>query len=156
MDSSQIDAKIDRDIRRVGWAVIAVFADTQAMQPGFSYTVGFEETLDFPEVIVFGLPPEHAQTILNTLGERIKKGRTPPFGKRLSELAEGHELLLQEIGTAAAAEYMFQAAARYDGWNFRAAQLIWPDPRNRMPWEPGYDNRFRTAQPLLYERVARA
>jgi len=32
---------------------------------------------------------------------------------------------------------------------FPALQLVWPDKQNRLPWEPGYDQRFSKKQPML-------
>ena len=156
MDAGQIQKKINDDVQRVGWSVISVFADQPTLTPGFAYTVGLYKTLRFPEVVILGLPPDAAQPILNTLGKRVREGRRTPMGERLANLAEGHEMVLQEIAPDAIDRHLVQACNWYKGHHFSAAQLIWPDPANRMPWEPDFDQRYRFAQPLLYAPDANA
>ncbi|MBS1838674.1 MAG: DUF4262 domain-containing protein, partial [Actinobacteria bacterium] len=34
-----------------------------------------------------------------------------------------------------------------DGW--RMLQFIWPDRSGLLPWDPGYDERLRLAQPII-------
>jgi hypothetical protein len=41
------------------------------------------------------------------------------------------------------------AVAWYRGAPFAAVQLLWPDRNGMLPYETGYDQRLRMAQPVI-------
>jgi hypothetical protein len=41
------------------------------------------------------------------------------------------------------------AVAWYRGTPFEAVQLLWPDRNGMLPFEPGFDQRMRLAQPVI-------
>jgi hypothetical protein len=46
-----------------GWFALHVF-DPEGLEPQFSYSVGFTQTLGTPEFVVFGLPKDLRHNIL--------------------------------------------------------------------------------------------
>ena len=125
-----------------------------ADQSPFVYTVGLAglET-PHPEFITFGLPPTVAASWLNHLaidevinaGRRFRPGRLPGFWSGKLDA-----WLLQVADTT---EHLAMSN-RIFGSPFApvdALQLVWPDAKNRFPWDPRYDLR-RSAQPLLGPR----
>lgn len=56
-----------------GWAVRHVGEDRASGAAAFSYTVGLT-ALDHPEVVITGMPFEHAQTFLNNIRFDVRIG----------------------------------------------------------------------------------
>src|SRR5438445_2793259 len=67
-------AELHRLIDEHGWAVRHVGAGTEPGQAAFSYTVGLT-AMGHPEVIVTGLPFDHAHTFLNNIGADVRGGK---------------------------------------------------------------------------------
>ena len=45
---------------------------------------------------------------------------------------------------------LFAGATRFHGRDdYRVCQFVWPDRNGKMPWDEGYDNRLRLAQPVI-------
>lgn len=69
-------------VHRLGWAIQYV-GDEECSRPGcacppragpsFAFTVGLFG-LRYPELLIFGAPPETAAAVLNDLGERVRAG----------------------------------------------------------------------------------
>ena len=151
-------ADMDRKVRKFGWARVYVFGDDCAAAPGepctaasgdchtlgFGYTVGLSRHYGHPELVMTGVPVE-ATEVLNILGERIRDGAVLRPGERLSI---GHTLTarLLEVDWEQSHRNM-PVAWRLNGGPVDALQVVLPDSRNRMPWEPGY-SLSPEAQPL--------
>ncbi|WP_170226461.1 DUF4262 domain-containing protein [Rudaeicoccus suwonensis] len=128
-------------IDRYGWAVRHVAAGDG--RPPFSYTIGLT-ALDHPEMVMVGMPREPAHAFLNLAGDAIKAGRTFQHGEITDALTDGAGI---GIITVVAAEELTAVAQVY-GVPVQALQLIWPDSKGWLPWEPGYNNAAET-QPFL-------
>jgi hypothetical protein len=70
--ADQHDAWQRDTIRRHGWALQAVPGDEDG--PPFVYTVGLSG-FGHPELILFATAPATAATVLNDLGELVRRGR---------------------------------------------------------------------------------
>lgn len=66
-------------IDRFGWAVVPVGDGSRA----WAYTIGLVE-MDHPELVVMGMPPERAGTLLNSLAARICDGVKFLDGQRVA------------------------------------------------------------------------
>ena len=140
-------------IAMFGHAVIGIAADSKSKppKPGFAYTVGLEATYRHPELIVFGLPYEVAQQVLNDLAARIKDdGFAPRDGDSDDKTIRGHRVFFRAVPSALSQKHLRVANVLAN--NVSALQIIWPDPFGKFPWEEGADERFALAQPLLYEQ----
>jgi hypothetical protein len=124
-------------IDRYGWAVTAVFPTDDAPGAPFAYTVGLT-THGYPELIISGLDPTISQTLLNDLAARVYD-RAEQFtaGQRISDLLAGYDAVIVE-GPATEALHPGAAFARYGRDRVSLQQIVWPDPRGRYPWDPGY------------------
>jgi hypothetical protein len=127
------------NIERVGWAAVGVFPTTHdpPETPHFTYSVGFHETLDLPEVIVFGLGAETGHSLLADVYERGKAGETFEPGVRYDGFLVDYPVEFREV--AAPRRPLNMARAHYRPDDFPAMQLCWPDKAGRFPWEDGYD-----------------
>lgn len=129
-------------IDQFGWAVRHVFAVTEE-QVGFSYTVGLT-AMHHPEVVITGMPEEHAHTFLNLVGDDVRTGKRYQDGITTDELTEP------------GAPVVFIRAEQVDGLvaveevygRVEALQMVWCDSSGHLPWEAGYRN-GPDVQPLL-------
>lgn len=145
-----VPADLDAMIARYGWGITAVF-DPAGIDPPFAYTTGLSK-LDLPELIVFGLPGQAAHGLLNIIGRKLKGGEQLPLNTRLDDIADGFPAVLLAAAREHTDRYMYATSSRYPG--YRALQLVWPDPQSRFPWEFGFDEHYRSAQPLLqHQRI---
>jgi hypothetical protein len=127
-----------------GWAVRNVMAGPEEGDDvEFSYTIGLT-ALGHPEVIILGMPSEHASTFLNMIGDEVQRGGRFDHGTVTGEFTSDDSPVVfiraedTERLTAVAEVY-----GRVD-----ALQMVWPDSTGRLPWQNGYRNPPET-QPLL-------
>jgi hypothetical protein len=142
--------QIEQLVAAHGWAVQGVFADPAAGEPTFSYTVGLYRTHKHPELVVFGVSPEVAKTILNRVAFRFAKEGEPIVpGVRYDEILEGFPVVFVTAGQDGVDSHLYAYEWFYKGQTPPVLQMVWPDTDGRFPWEDGFDRRFDAAQPLL-------
>lgn len=61
-----------RDIDRHGWS--GVYVGDYHSAPSWAYTIGFDETLDHPELVAFDLPKASANELFWRSFEALRKG----------------------------------------------------------------------------------
>ncbi|AJF08283.1 hypothetical protein GSUB_17560 (plasmid) [Geoalkalibacter subterraneus] len=144
---NKIKKKIVSDIENVGWSVIGVFGDIEKNEPPFSYSVGFSR-MGKPEIIVVGLPLEIAQSIINEIGQRFKKTGVFPVAGDIRDDLANLPCTFIALSEQAVKERLRAATALMDP-PVEALQLIWPDRQGKFPWDEGFDESMRAAQPLL-------
>ena len=109
----------------------------------FCYTIGLT-ALGHPEVIVLGMPAEHASTLLNMIGDEVQRGgrfdRGTVTGGFTGDDSPVVFLRAEETERLTAVAEVY---GRVD-----ALQMVWPDSTGRLPWQSGYRNPPET-QPLL-------
>jgi hypothetical protein len=138
-------AKQDHHIADVGWAVTLVIPD--ADEAPFAYTVGLTAHTA-PELVITGLPPDIAHTLLNDMATRaLHHGARWQHRDRVTDLFAGFDSMVIN-GAANDLITPGTANARYGARRVRLQQIVWPDPDGNFPWETGY--RYpATDQPLL-------
>ncbi|WP_249037931.1 DUF4262 domain-containing protein [Actinoplanes italicus] len=128
-------------IEKFGWAVVHV-VPTEDDPPDtvpFAYTVGLTG-YGFPELVIAGLPPETGHVLLNEMAGRVcDEGLLLRHGHRIRGLLEGQDV---RVVGGEISEVLFPGAAlmRYGDGRVRLLQLTWPDPKDRFPWQSGYDS----------------
>lgn len=148
---------IDRRIRKHGWT--ATYVGDYQSSPAWAYSIGFEERLGQPEVIIFDLSPSDANGLLWWIykslenGElRIVEGETwAPEGDVIGVWREAHPTQVEtpDAWFAAALERRARKGMHVHE-PFRAFQLVVRDAAEKFPWDEGYDERLRHKQPALY------
>lgn len=126
-------------IQQFGWAVVHVLpADEDP--PGtvpFAYTVGLTAA-GRPELIIAGLPPDLGHQLLNELAARVhEEGARFQHGRRVTDLIVEQDVVIL-TGAPTPELWPGAALARYGRPKVRLQQLVWPDPENLFPWQPGY------------------
>lgn len=144
----EADAKAIADIEKYGLHVISVREDDD--HAPFTYSIGIEQSLGMPELIVIGLKSEVAHSAIDECYRLMKEGGAIAPGARVADLlGGGFECLIGEASSEQVADYMHWASWLYKGQPFRAYQIIWPSTTGVFPWEAGASNWFIARQPLL-------
>ena len=127
---------IAANIEKHGWDALHVF-DAQGQRSDFSYSIGFEQTFGHPEIVIFGLRRDVAQTILSDIASHLVNGvRFEPYERLGNVLGPDLEVQFRPVRDHAFSEYLGRAVQFY-GKPFRAWVMIWPDKEGRLPGEPG-------------------
>ena len=144
--------KIEWMIETDGFAVEPVppRADSEPPQAGYTYTIGFPEHTGFPDVVVFGLTPVAARGLIGLVAELLVGGTEIPVGVEVVGLLDND--LRARFAPVDLAQWgaLFEVAASwYRRDDFDVVQLIYPDRNGFLPYEPGFDQRMRYAQPVV-------
>lgn len=156
MDETEIERrraelieKIEDGIGRVGVFVIATWLEEERVP--MNYTIGMQEA-SLPELVILGVDQNVGHAVLNAAARKMREtGEALPEHQRLDKLIDNLDVVAVRLDPARAAEFLKLAAQRAENKElaFSAMQLVWPDPQNRLPWEPGFDTRFNAYQPML-------
>ncbi len=144
--------KIEWMIETEGWALepVAPRADTDPPTPAYAYTIGLPALVGFPEIAVFGLTPVAAKGLLGLVVDACRGGTEIPIGVELVGLLDNElrctfaNVDLEQFGA-----FFGTAAAWYQGEGFSMVQLVYPDRNGFMPYEAGFEERLRFAQPVV-------
>jgi hypothetical protein len=136
-----------------GWTVIGIMAEGN--QPGWMYTVGLEQTVSHPELIITGvgtaLNEKVAYFILSHLAGEIVTGRRLVPGEPVAQCLEGgYELMPVDVYDPYEGDTFNIAKHLYRGEDFAVLQLVWPDMDHRYPWDPDWEQGYH--QCLIGER----
>ena len=145
-DSEQ---KVHDDIKKHGCHVMGVFEDEE--YPSFSYSIGMEESVSSPEIIVVGLKHSLAQSIINNYHSRIKNGEVFGVGKKYPGFLGGFEVCFIEISNENREELLCWADWYYERKPFRALQMVYPNTSGVWPWEEEASESFLWWQRILNE-----
>lgn len=160
--SGQLDAseqKVVDDIRNYGCSIMHVF-DADGDLPEFSYSIGFPESVNQSEVIVFGVKREVRHFMINEIRAQCAEGLKLQDGLRISGLLDGYDCVAKYVTDAEAIREHFGWAlwyhnARRDLAMHDAFQIVWPGAEQGLfPWEQGCDPIVIDSQPALYEGTA--
>jgi len=145
-----------RRVRKHGWT--ALYVGDYATPPAWAYSVGFDETLDQPEVIVFDVPQESANGLMWKTFRALKDGSLVlEDGKDWTDAPEGR-CVWRKVDPSqidgpdgwfsfASARRQVRTGRRFGLEGF---QLVLCDEKGLMPWDDGYDERLRPRQPALW------
>ena len=144
--------KIEWMIETEGWALepVAPRADTDPPVPAYAYTVGVPALTGFPEIAVFGLTPVAANGLVGLVVDALRGGTEIPLGVELVGLLDNElRCLFAPVDLDAAGDLFGTARSWYRGETYAMAQLLYPDRNGFMPYEPGFEQRMRLAQPVI-------
>jgi hypothetical protein len=144
---AEMDRRVDAYVQRYGMTVMSVGGDEA--RPEWAYTIGLQRRFGHPEVGISGLPTKTAHAILNEIARRVARGEDARTGTLDASTLARLPCAFRSIrGSDLDAHHWAMGLRHYGGTHFDALQLVWPDPRGRFPWEPGWET--EPAQELLY------
>lgn len=144
--------KIEWMIETKGFAVEPVAADpsTDPPSPAYTYTIGVPAAVGYPEIAVFGLTPVASTGLLELVVDACRGGTEIPVGIELVGLLDNDlRCLFAPIDLEQWGGHFATATAWYRGEPFDLVQLLYPDRNGFMPYEAGFDQRMRYAQPVI-------
>ncbi len=144
--------KIEWMIETKGYAVEPVGADpsTDPPSPAYTYTIGVPAAVGFPEIAVFGLTPVASAGLLDLVVGACRGGTEIPLGIELVGLLDNDlRCLFAPVEVETWAPMFGTAVAWYRGEPFELVQMMYPDRNGFMPYEAGFDQRLRYAQPVI-------
>jgi hypothetical protein len=144
--------KIEWMIETNGWALEPVTprADTEPPTPAYAYTIGVPALVGFPEIAVFGLTPVASNGLITLVVDALRGGTEIPLAVELVGLLDNElRCMFAAVDTDQAAGTFTTLDAWYRGQPYDVVQLLYPDRNGFMPYEIGYDQRLRYAQPVI-------
>ncbi len=143
----EIDSRVLRDIREVGWHVVKVLEDAEG--PPHAFSIGLHERFDHPEIVVVGPDLEFLHQLVNAVGEQVREGRRFEGGSEASGILVGRDCAFRDVAKAWYPVFLGYAGWYYRGAGFPALQCVWPDPEGLFPWQPGFHPELARLQPVL-------
>ena len=150
------ERKVVENVREFGCHITFVFDDEQD-GPDFAYSVGFDETVQQPEVIMFGLPQKVMKFSINETLQSCRDGLELEDWTQIEGILEGHRCIARTVHPSRVSRKYFNSAIWYQGAKadletIRAVQLVWPGSLDGLfPWDEGCAAVVRDLQPALYE-----
>lgn len=114
----------------------------------FAYTVGLSRRYRHPEIIVYGLPPDAMQAILEACGEAVRAGARFTPGTRTSSILANHDVEFRAVQQPKNVHQAGYACWFHGGDWFPLLQCVWPDKHGRFPSDPKAPAWLKKAQPL--------
>lgn len=130
-DMDTADRKRLHDIVRHGWHVLKVMEDDEG--PAFAFTIGLYHSFKHPEVLMAGLDLDFMHSILNNIGDDVKKGMKYEAGKAYPEIVADYNCSFQRIDRRLYKDYLGTAMYFYKPETFPALQCVYPDKAGRFP-----------------------
>ncbi len=110
-------------------------------------------TLNHPEIVCFGLDHKLTASIINSMGDEIRNGRSFREAGLYEGLIRGFACKIRTVSKSSHARYLGFAMwhRRHIGQidTLEAVQLLWPDKAGLFPDEPGCTPEILKLQPLL-------
>lgn len=138
--------KVQDNIDKYGWHIISVLADDCG--PGFSYSIGLDESFGHPELIFVGLKTELSQILINNIGHSVKGGTVYENDLFYSDILDGFQCQMLRVDYQYYDDYVGQAKNYYNS-PFPLLQCIYPTVNGVYPWEEECPESLRLNQPLL-------
>ena len=142
------DQKLLDDVAKYGWHVIKVLDQSDA--PGWAYSVGLFQNFDHPEIIVFGLEPDLMHSMINSIGDGVRSGKTFEIDHKYPDLIDPYSCTFKSVALLWRDYFLAFASGFYNGGDYPVQQCFWPDFDSRFPWESNFCEDLISAQPLLF------
>ena len=156
-DYSEYEKALFANVEEHGWQFTYVF-DPDGKTPDFGYSVGFTQSLDAPEFIIFGLPKDMISSMLWTTFRQMQDGARPSDGQHWSGLLEGFDCISRrachpDLFTEYAVSAQWFWSQTGNAGHPEVYQLVWPGAKDGLfPWEDGCAQSVIDAQPALWQR----
>ena len=99
---------------------------------------------------MFGLTPVAANGLIGLVADACRGGTEIPLGVELVGLLDNElRCRFAPVDLDEWAPLFTTAAAWYGGEPFSIVQLLYPDRNGFLPYEAGFDQRMRFAQPVI-------
>lgn len=147
----------EKRIRKHGWT--AIYVGDYASAPTWTYTLGFEETLGQPEIVIFDIPQDSANSVLWTVFQELKRGELVlKDGEPWHPEDEDARMIWRKVDASQVESrvgwftlaVMRRRVVKREMSGLPVFQLVLADENRILPWEAGYNESIRFRQPALY------
>ena len=142
------EEKALQDIEEHGCHVLHVMEEDEC--PGFTYSIGIEQSTGQPEIIIAGLGQDIAHWMVNEYNNRVKNGESFKPGEYYSDFLEGFDVTFKEVEKKHYPEYFGWGNWLYKSDDFKVLQLIYPSTSGLWPWDKNAPKEFSWYIPRLY------
>jgi hypothetical protein len=145
----EADEILIRNVREHGCHILQV--SPEKGHPPFSFSIGLALNYGQAEIIIFGMSPSKAATIINIVRDDAAKGKKYVDGDVSSDILVNGRVCFIEVPLQLYDTYLGTAIWFYrkSPRPFPCLQLVWPDRHGRFPWETGCDAGIKRDQPVL-------
>lgn len=147
------EQRVIDDIAEHGWHCVHVLEDEEG--PGFAYSVGLGDTLNAPELIVFGLKREVMRNMIWEATRQLMAGLRIENECVISNLIADHPCVTRFAHATWLRDYFgyaiwyYRHRGKFD--QLKAFQIFWPGKFDGLfPWQDGCAEIVIECQPLLY------
>jgi hypothetical protein len=148
------DQKVLDNVAEYGWHVMKVLE--QSDTPAWAYSIGLYRTFKHPEIVVFGQELDLMHSMINSVGDDVRAGKTFLPDGRYPDLIEDYSCTFKPVQTIWYEAFFGFATWFYNGIEYPVLQCFWPDFEGRFPWEPDFSQHLSWAQPLLFHHTVSA
>ena len=143
--------KIEWMLETNGWALEAVRPEVgdQSASPAHAYSIGVTALTGFPEILVIGLAPATANDVISVAVDALRTGSEIPTGCELVGLLDGEQRCAFAPLAEDQAMQWCPAVSEYSDSPVQVVQMLYPDRQGFLPYEAGYEQRMRYAQPVI-------
>ena len=150
MKSNASDILVAKNIREHGCHVYSVFAHEESGSPSFSYSIGLEDSVGVPDVIVLGENASIGKSMIDAYQEFAVAGMRFERSRLYADfLGGGFKVYIEPVERDAVAEYMLGCFRWYGERPWRAVQIVFPSTQGVWPWEEDAPRWLAKGQPML-------
>jgi uncharacterized protein DUF4262 len=149
----EADEILFRNVRSHGCHIVGI----DDGDPPFAFSVGLFLNYGHPELIIFGLPSENAQIVINHVRDHVSDGRRFADGDICDDLfGDGDKICFWQVPFEAYRQYLGIACWFYakSMIAFPCLQIIYQDANHRFPWEVDCQPHVIKGQPLLKKTIS--
>lgn len=143
------DQKALVDIEEHGCHVLNVMEGDG--EPSFTYSIGINKKQNMPDVVITGLKPELAHSMVNDYKNRLLDGEVFEPGKYYSDFLGNFDVCFVKVAKKHFKEYFGWGLWLHNGDDFEVLQMIWPTTDGTWPWYDDKSDFYEWAQPILNE-----
>lgn len=153
---AKLDQKLFDSIEKFGWFVMNVGVAEGETGPPWTYSFGFQKTLNQPEVIITGLNRGVSHHMIGRIYDALNAGQTLEDDGEWPELLEGYTCISRKVHSSNLVRDWFGYGLWY--WQqhlkrpepYEVYQVLWPGVEDHlMPWADAAHERVKKAQPRL-------
>jgi hypothetical protein len=145
--ADDLERQVIHNIADFGWHAVNVIEDDG--HPPWTYSIGFYETWNYPEMIIIGRSRATAHHILNTIATDLDDNHRPDLNVPTDLLLRGSPCLYLQVADRYYSDYVGFARWYYRRRHFPLYQILWPGNDGHYPWHPNAPGSFKEWQPVL-------
>ena len=149
--ANDYEARLLKAIETTGWFCTAVAGESPSQS--FAYTIGLHHSFNHPELIVFGLTPQRAHTIISAIADRASERSFPRDEQTGVAKDNAESWMFLPVPKCRYEEFVLSGLWFYEDHDFPLMHLIWPDESSAFPISKGACLETIMSQPILWPKT---